>query len=168
MVLLHVDTQSHILDSHQSSAQPRNFMFTSMNRPPFSIMHANTSEEHSNGSLRKSIYTTVKAKKEKMHQDQSVSKPSIISEKIKTRLKTAHFSYTDSLLLLFLCIRTYPHHSVHSYAILYLPFRKRKAQDILLCHRHHLYCFSKHDNLSKKSQSTKHFEVSATTICVLS
>lgn len=54
-------------------------------------MHTNISEEHSNGSLRKRIYTTVKAKREKMHQDQSVSKPSIISEKIKIRLKTAHF-----------------------------------------------------------------------------
>lgn len=29
-----------------------------------------------------------------MHQDHSVSKPSIISEKIKIRLKTAYFSYT--------------------------------------------------------------------------
>lgn len=82
---------SQILDSHQSSAQSRNFIFTSTNRLPFSIMHAKTSEEHSNASLRKSIYTTAKAKKEKMHQDQSVSKPSIISEKIKIRLKTAHF-----------------------------------------------------------------------------
>lgn len=54
-------------------------------------MHTNTSEEHSNGDLRRSIYTTVKAGKEKMHQDQSVTKPSISSEKIKIRLKTAHF-----------------------------------------------------------------------------
>lgn len=139
-----------------------------MNRPPFSIMHTNTLEEHSNDSLRKSIYTTVKAKREKMHQDQSVSKPSIISEKIKIRLKTAHFLHRlTHYYYFFLCTRTYPHHSVHSYAILNLPLRKRKAKDILLCHRHHLYCFSKHDNLSKKSQSTKHFEVSATTICVL-
>lgn len=130
---------SQILDSYHSSAQSRNFIFTSTNRPPFSIMHAKTSEEHSNASLRKSIYTTAKAKKEKMHQDQSVSKPSIISEKIKIRLKTAHFLHR--LTTFFLCIRTYPHHSVHSYAILYLPFRKRKAKDILLCHRHHLYCF---------------------------
>lgn len=114
-------------------------------------MHTNTSEEHSNGSLRKSIYTTVKAKREKMHQDQSVSKPSISSEKIKIRLKTAHFLHRlIHYYYFFLCIRTYPHHSVHSYAILNLPFRKRKAKDILLCHRHHLYCFSKHDNLSKK------------------
>lgn len=111
----------------------------------------------------------LRQKRQKMHQDLSVSKPSIISEKIKIRLKTAHFSLTQtySLLLLFLSIRTYPHHSVHSYAILNLPFRKRKAKDILLCHRHHLYCLSKHDNLSKKTQSTKHFEVSATTTCVL-